>query len=161
LTIDEALFRQVAGSFATGVTVITTGHPGAYRGMTASAFASLSLEPRLVLVCVDRAAETFGVLEATGAFNVNILTEEQQETSRQFARKASPQAHGLEGVAYHLGAFGLPLLDGCLAYIECRTVHQYDGGDHVIFVGEIMSAALGDGAGPLLYYRSSYGTFGS
>jgi flavin reductase (DIM6/NTAB) family NADH-FMN oxidoreductase RutF len=155
LSIDPTFFRQVVGSFASGVTVIATGREGAYHGMTASAFTSLSLDPTMVLVCVDRTAETLPFLQAAGAFSVNILTADQEEVSRQFASKSSPQAHGLEGIDFRVGKHGVPVIRGCLAYLECRTVQQYDGGDHVIFIGEVDDAGAEDGE-PLLYFRSRY-----
>jgi flavin reductase (DIM6/NTAB) family NADH-FMN oxidoreductase RutF len=156
LSIDKTLFRQVAGSFATGVTVITTGLEGEFHGMTASAFTSLSLEPTQVLVCIDRTAHTLPVLQACGRFNVNILGEDQEDISRLFASKEAQQGHALDGVDYRLGELGVPLLKGTLGFLECRVVQQYDGGDHVIFVGEVENAALGEAERPLLYYRSRY-----
>jgi flavin reductase (DIM6/NTAB) family NADH-FMN oxidoreductase RutF len=154
-SIDQVLFRQIAGSFASGVTVVTTGGGGDYHGMTASAFSSLSLDPPLVLICVDRTAATLPYMQAAGAFNVSILTGAQEEISRQFAAKDSPQSR-LEDVKHHLGANGIPILDACLAYFECRVVQQYDGGDHIVFIGEVTSGALGDSGEPLVYFRSHY-----
>jgi flavin reductase (DIM6/NTAB) family NADH-FMN oxidoreductase RutF len=156
LSIDPALFTQIAGSFASGVTVITTGSQGEFHGMTASAFTSLALDPTLVLVCIDRAAETLPVLQHSGRFNVNILAADQEQLSRQFATKSSPESHGLQGVDYSLGESGLPLLAGALAWFECRTVQQYDGGDHVIVVGEVEAGGVRDDGEPLLYFRRRY-----
>ena len=135
--MDKVLFRQLAGSFASGVTVITTGDGGGFHGMTASAFSSVSLDPMLVLVCVDRTAETLPFLQRSLLFNVNILSQRQEQLSRQFATKASPQSDRLDGVDFHLGTTGVPVIEGCVAYFECRVVQQYDGGDHIIFVGEV------------------------
>lgn len=157
MSIDKTLFRQVLGSFASGVTVITTGREGQFHGMTANAFSSLSLEPSLVLVCVDKSAETLGVLQATGHFNVNILAPEQQHLSNSFAKKESPEAHGLHGVEYTLGKLGLPLLKDSLAHLECRVVATHEAGDHVIFVGEVDEADQRPEAEPLLYFRGKYG----
>jgi flavin reductase (DIM6/NTAB) family NADH-FMN oxidoreductase RutF len=156
LSIDKTLFRQVAGSFATGVTVITTGYQGVYHGMTASAVASLSLEPTQVLVCIDRTAQTLPVLQASGYFNVNILSEDQEDLSRFFASKEAQQSHALDDIDFSLGRLGVPLLKGTLGYFECRVVQQFDGGDHVIFIGEVEHAALDEGEQPLVYYRSRY-----
>lgn len=156
MSIDKVLFRQVVGSFASGVTVITTGSEGSFHGMTASAFSSLSLDPTLVLVCVEKTAQTYPVLQSSGRFNVNILALEQEYLSRTFASKDSPHAHGLVGIDYTLGELGLPVLDGALAYLECRMVEQHEGGDHVIFVGEVEAAGIGESADPLLYFRSKY-----
>jgi flavin reductase (DIM6/NTAB) family NADH-FMN oxidoreductase RutF len=158
VSIDKALFRQVAGSFASGVTVITTGSEGAFHGMTASAFTSLSIDPTLVLICVDRNAVTYGALHEAGKFNVNILAAGQEFLSRTFASKDSPHAHGLVGIDYKLGELGLPVLDGVLAFFECRVTHELDGGDHIIFVGEVDNAGVGEIEDPLLYFRGRYRT---
>ena len=156
MSIDQALFRQVSGSFASGVTVVTTGVDGTYHGMTASAFASLSLEPTQVLVCVDRSSHTFPLLQACGLFNVNILSAGQEQISRLFASEDAPERHSLAGIDFHLGRLGAPLLSGDLGHFECRVLQQYDGGDHVIFAGEVEYAALSDAREPLLYYRGRY-----
>jgi flavin reductase (DIM6/NTAB) family NADH-FMN oxidoreductase RutF len=156
MPIDKALFRQVAGSFASGVTVITTGFEGKYHGMTASAFCSLSLDPLQVLVCVDRTAHTLPLLQQSGHFNVNILASGQEEISRIFANKEAAQRVTFEGIEHTLNAKGVPLLKGALASFECRVALQFDGGDHVIVVGEVEDGDLGDGDDPLLYFRSRY-----
>ena len=158
MSIDKALFRQVVGSFASGVTVITTGADGKFHGMTASAFTSLSIEPTLVLVCVDKLAETFKAMHAAGRFNVNILAADQEHLSRTFASKDSPHAHGLVGIDYTLGVLGLPVLDGALAYLECRIQEELEGGDHIIFVGEVDNAGVGEIENPLVYFRGRYRT---
>jgi flavin reductase (DIM6/NTAB) family NADH-FMN oxidoreductase RutF len=138
------------------VTVITTGYEGAFHGMTASAVASLSLEPTQILVCIDRSAQTLPVIQASGYFNVNILSELQEDLSRFFASKEAQQSHALDGIDYSLGKLGVPLLKGTLGFFECRVVQQYDGGDHVIFIGEVEHASLGEAERPLLYYKSRY-----
>lgn len=159
MSIDKALFRQVAGSFASGVTVITTGGGEAgFHGMTASAFTSLSLEPPLVLVCIDRKAETLRALQDARRFVINILAADQEHLSRTFASKDSPHAHGLNGIDYTLGEVGLPLLTGSLAYFECNLYQELDGGDHIIAVGEVVTAGVGDLEEPLLYFRGRYRT---
>jgi flavin reductase (DIM6/NTAB) family NADH-FMN oxidoreductase RutF len=158
VSIDRALFRQAAGSFASGVTVITTGGEGNFHGMTASAFTSLSLEPTLVLVCIDKKAETLPVLQAAGRFVINILAADQEHLSRTFASKDSPQAHGLAGIDYRLGDLGVPVLNGALAFFECNLYQEVDGGDHVVIMGEVESAGIGDIEDPLLYFRGRYRT---
>lgn len=158
MSIDKALFRQVAGSFASGVTVITTGSEGSFHGMTASAFTSLSIDPTLVIVCVDKNGRTLSALHESQMFNVNILAADQEFLSRTFSSKDSPHAHGLVGIDYKLGELGLPVLDGVLAFLECRVAHEFDGGDHVIFVGEVDNAGVGDIEDPLLYFRGRYRT---
>jgi flavin reductase (DIM6/NTAB) family NADH-FMN oxidoreductase RutF len=116
----------------------------------------LSLEPTQVLVCIDRTAHTLPLIQASGYFNVNILAEDQEDLSRFFASKEAQQVHALDGIDYNLGKLGVPLLKGTLGYFECRVVQQFDGGDHVIFIGEVEHADLGEAERPLLYYRSRY-----
>ncbi len=156
MPVDKQRFRHIGGAFATGVTVITTGRDGYYHGMTANAFATVSLEPALVLVCVDKTAHTYPVLDSSGAFNVNILAEDQQEVSRLFANKELQESHGLSGMDFHIGVNGVPVLASCLAYMQCRVVARYDGGDHTIYIGEVEEADLGKDGAPLLFYRSAY-----
>lgn len=156
-TISKDLFRQVAGSFATGVTAITTGCPGSYHGMTASAFTSLSLNPPLVLVCVDLNSSTLPVIEETKCFAINILGHDQADISRTLAR---PGKHDLGGIPIHLGRLGVPLIDGSLAHFECRLTRQYVEGDHVILIGAVEAGRVSEGGEPLLYFRGSYGRLG-
>ena len=154
MSIDKDTYRRVAGSFASGVTIITTGLEGNYHGMTASSFSSLSLEPSLILVCVDLAAATLGAIDATGAFVVNILAEDQEDISRQFASRG---AHNLDRIEFELGELGIPLLQGSLAHFECRVARRHIEGDHVILVGEVVDGDIADGRNdPLVYFRGSY-----
>lgn len=146
-------FRRVLGHFATGVTIVTTCDAEARpSGLTVSAFASLSLDPPLVLVCVDHKSQTFPALRDTGRFAVNVLTTEQEVLSRRFA---STRLDKFDGAAYRLSGMGLPLLTAALAHIECVTVSTHVEGDHTIFVGRVERAATNDGE-PLLYFRGRY-----
>ena len=151
ITPDE--FRHVLSHFASGVTVVTNwdaeGRPA---GLTASAFTSVSLEPPLILVCVDHKAQSYPALRASSRFAINILGAEGEAVSRRFA---TTNADKFDGVTYRSGPLGLPLLAEALAYLECRTVHAYPGGDHTIFVGEVEAAQARDGE-PLLYFRGLY-----
>lgn len=144
------------GCFATGVTVVTTQLDGELHGMTANAVTSVSLEPLLVLVCVDKTADTHDILAQAGVFALSILSREQEELSNHFAKKETEGAHRLDEVPHHFAVTGSPILDGCLAYLDCRVVAQYPGGDHTIFVGEVVDAhEIGD-EGPLLFCRGLY-----
>jgi flavin reductase (DIM6/NTAB) family NADH-FMN oxidoreductase RutF len=155
--VDKMLFRQVCSMFATGVTVVTTGRDGNYHGMTANAFAvGVSLEPTLVLVCLDRNSRTCALLDDTGAFTVNILSEDQQEVSRVFASR-DLDARRFEGLDFNPGANGTPVLEGCIATMQCNLFSRQDAGDHAIFVGEVTDAQVAsDNGAPLVYYRSAY-----
>jgi flavin reductase (DIM6/NTAB) family NADH-FMN oxidoreductase RutF len=151
--IDSDDFRRVLGHFATGVTIVTTcdaeAHP---TGLTVSAFASLSLDPPLVLICVDHKSQTYPALREKARFAVNVLTTRQEAVSRRFA---STRLDKFDGIAYRLSPLGLPLLEEALAHIECVTVAMHVEGDHTIFVGRVERATVGAGD-PLLYYCGQY-----
>jgi flavin reductase (DIM6/NTAB) family NADH-FMN oxidoreductase RutF len=151
--VDPDDFRRVLGHFATGVTIVTTCDAEARpTGLTVSAFASLSLDPPLVLICVDHKSQTYPALRERGRFAVNVLTARQEAVSRRFA---STRLDKFDGIAYRLSPLGLPLLDEALAQIECATVATHVEGDHTIFVGRVERATVG-GGDPLLYYCGQY-----
>jgi flavin reductase (DIM6/NTAB) family NADH-FMN oxidoreductase RutF len=147
------------GRFATGVTVVTTRLGDDSHGMTANAVTSVSLDPVLILVCVDKAADTHDILAKAGSFAVNILNREQEGISRELAGKKGEKATKLDGIPHVLGVTGSPLIEGSLAYLECLTVKQYEGGDHTIFLGEVVDAREAGEGEPLLFYGGRYGQF--
>jgi flavin reductase (DIM6/NTAB) family NADH-FMN oxidoreductase RutF len=151
--IDPDEFRAVMGRFASGVTVVTSvNEEGEDEGMTVSAFCSLSLEPPLVLCCVDRAASMYDSLANADGFIVNILSEKQESLARRFS---GPDPNRFEGIGYTRGVSGIAILDDVLAYLECQRVATHLGGDHCIYVGEVEVAEAREGR-PLLYYRGGY-----
>jgi len=153
--IDADTFRSVLGRFASGVTILTARDAsGGDHGMTASAFSSLSLDPPLVLFCVDHSASMHGLLLEHPTIGINVLSSEQEPHSRRFA---SEQDDRFDGIAFTRGENGVVLLDAALAHMECRIIEHHEGGDHTIFVAEIERAApqATDGR-PLLYYRGGY-----
>jgi flavin reductase (DIM6/NTAB) family NADH-FMN oxidoreductase RutF len=153
MPIDTNTFRAVLGRFASGVTIITTRDAaGRDHGMTVSAFSSLSLEPPLVLVCIDRAASLSPVLQAADVFAVNILADHQEPVSRRFASRDGDR---FDGLGFTRGVTQCALLDETQASLECRIVARHDAGDHVIIVGHVESASAHD-RHPLLYYRGGY-----
>jgi flavin reductase (DIM6/NTAB) family NADH-FMN oxidoreductase RutF len=153
VTIDLKELRRVMGHFATGVTVVTTKDGAdAPFGLTANAFASLSLQPPLVLVCVDKGAHCYACFEGSKCFAVNVLGEAQEELSRRFATKG---AEKFNGIPWHKGECGVALLDGAIGHIECKVVSSYDGGDHTIYIGEVLSA-VGSGDRPLIFFQGKY-----
>ena len=158
--IDESEFRRVIGHFATGVAVVTTcREDGSAAGLTVSAVASVSLDPTLVLVCVDRVSDTHAWMERAGYFAANVLEEGRGETlARRFAGGGAEEK--FRGVAWHPERTGAPVLDDALAWLDCRITAALPGGDHTIFVGEVLSADAREGT-PLLYYRGGYGRFAS
>ena len=153
MAIEKALFRQVMGSFAAGVTVVTTrGRDEQPYGLTATAFSSVSLLPPLALVCVDKKAESYPHFEPAGVFAVNFLARDQEAISQRFAVSGGEK---FKDIGWRAGILGAPILERTIGHVECRIVHAYEGGDHKIYVGEIESAACGDSE-PLVYFRGPY-----
>jgi flavin reductase (DIM6/NTAB) family NADH-FMN oxidoreductase RutF len=156
---DKDAFRRSMGRFATGVTIITTRLDDHVHGMTANAVTSLSLDPMLVLVCVDKTADTHDILARAGVFAVNILNRKQWELSNRFAKKEFDGAHGLEDVRHGFAVTGSPIIEGAIAYLDCRTAMEHHGGDHTIFIGEVLEAKELSEDAPLVFYRGKYGEF--
>lgn len=139
MAIEKDFFRQVAGQFATGVTVVTAQWQGKPAGITVNAFSSVSLEPPLVLVCIDLISNTLPFIRESGAFAINILTNEQEHLSRCFATTSEERYENFCHASFHTAATGSPIIDDVLAFIDTRLVAEYPGGDHVIFLGEVMA----------------------
>ncbi|REJ86103.1 MAG: flavin reductase [Acidobacteria bacterium] len=160
--MDSRDYRDTVGHFATGVTVVTTNVGGSLHGMTANAFCSVSLEPLLLLVCVDNLATCHGQVTAAGSFAINILAADQEDLSNLFAQRLLPveaRDGRLHGAPFRLDDHGEVLLDGCLAHFSCALHAVHDGGDHGIFVGRVREGAIHrPGEAPLLYYRGRYAT---
>jgi 4-hydroxyphenylacetate 3-hydroxylase, reductase component len=151
--VDPALFRQLLGRFATGVTVLTTRDPaGRPLGMTASSVASVSLQPPLLLVAVDRRHDMHAALQAATRFVLNVLAADQEHISRRFAAEDPDR---FDGIGYHENRHGIAVLDGVLASIECEKRAEAPGGDHTVFFGLVTGGSVTDRP-PLLYYRGGY-----
>lgn len=152
--VDDAQFKLAMSHFASGVTVVTTEHEGTPYGMTVASFASLSLDPPLVLICIEKTVKTHDAIAAAARFGVSILAHDQADLSGRFASKKIDEKFA--GVAYQGGAqLGVPLLDGAICTLECRVHGQFPGGDHTIFVGEVVGVATREEK-PLVYFRSGY-----
>lgn len=152
---DPRALRAALGRFATGVTIVTTATPGGrLEGLTVNSFASLSLDPPLVLWSIRREAPSLPGFLAAGGFAVNVLAAHQAAISLRFA---TPRADKFAGVPYRAGRRGCPLLDGVIACFECDTEDRLEGGDHLILVGRVARAMHRD-APPLVYHAGRYGT---
>lgn len=152
---DPAQFRRACARFATGITVSTAlAADGTPHGFTANSFTSVSMEPPLVLICVDNRANVLRHFAHAEHFGVNILAEDQEAISVRFAERGLDR---FEGIDWHPGSTGVPLLGGALARFECVTRQTINAGDHMIILGEVLHAEWQDGA-PLLYYASAYHT---
>ena len=153
--MDSDTFRSVLGRFATGVTILTArDSSGTDHGMTVSAFCSLSLEPPLVLFCIDHAASMYGLLtgDPPPACGISILSSDQEACSRRFADETEQR---FDGIAYSRGERGVVLLDDALAHLECTILQRLDAGDHTVFIARLDRAEPRHGQ-PLLYYRGGY-----
>ena len=153
MAIDKSELRRVMGHFATGVTVITTrDENGRPFGLTANAVTSVSLTPPLILVCVDKTADTYPYFDRSKVFTVNILSDGQEGISRRFATTGIEK---FEGVGYHRTETGCAVLDDAVGHLDCRIIDSYDAGDHTIYMGEVLSADAND-VPPLLFFRGGY-----
>lgn len=151
-------FREVMGHFATGVSVVTAFEGDRPQGITVNAFSSVSLEPALVMVALDRRRFITPIVRSAGRYAVNILGSDQQSLSDCFANApVSPGRDAFCGAAWHPGPTGLPLIDGSIATLECTIVETFSAGDHDLFIGRVDSQDHGrPDIAPLLYYRRRY-----
>ncbi|WP_341328180.1 flavin reductase family protein [Methylotuvimicrobium sp. KM2] len=155
MAVEANEFKNALQLWASGVTVITTNTERyGTQGMTATSFCSVSLEPPQILVCINENADTGDGIEESRHFAVNILTAEQEEVSNQFAGGAS-QEERFANVSWEKGICGMPILNDCLASLECKVVEKVKAGTHWIMVGEVQDVVCRSGS-PLLYFRSAY-----
>lgn len=152
---DAEVFVRAVGRFAAGVTVVTTQSALGLRGITASSFSFLSVAPPLVLVCILASSSFMPTVEEAGAFAVNVLAEDDEFLSDRFANRAPLVTATFSGVPHRTAITGAPLLRAAIAWFDCRLHATYAGGDHRIFVGDVLACGESDGE-PLLYYRSRY-----
>jgi flavin reductase (DIM6/NTAB) family NADH-FMN oxidoreductase RutF len=162
MTINSADFRKAMGAFATGVTIITVDLDGEVHGMTANAFASVSLDPMLVLVCVDHSTRTHAHLHAKKRFGVNVLCDDQRTISEYYARpeRTHENAESEAGARFDRTRQGTPILHGSLSYLECRLHSAQVAGDHTIFIAEVEDVVVQQGD-PLLFFRGKYRKVGA
>jgi flavin reductase (DIM6/NTAB) family NADH-FMN oxidoreductase RutF len=157
LSVSSDEFRAVLGRFPSGVTVVTTTDgDGSNQGMTVSAFSSVSLDPPLILICIEKTASAHQALFSSSGFVVNVLSAEQEHIARRFS---IVDIDRFEGIGYSRSSHGYAVLDDVLTVIECSTFACHEAGDHTIIVGEVEAATAHNGS-PLLYYRGGYAQLG-
>jgi flavin reductase (DIM6/NTAB) family NADH-FMN oxidoreductase RutF len=149
MNLDPATFRAALGHFCSGVTIVSAAEGEEVRAITASAFTSVSLEPPLILVCLNREARINEIVQASGRYAVSILTSEQQDVSDRFGRRRERSAFAFERWG------GLPVIEGALVHVAADVSSIVDGGDHQIILGHVRQIRIGSGE-PLLYYRGGY-----
>lgn len=167
MTVPSTDYRAAISRFLTGVTIVTTRHAGSAQGITASAVASVTLEPPTLLVCLNRQSGTCHAVSGSGVFAVHVLADHQLALAQHFASRMADKFAALPGTEASSGtrpgfrdsALGNPILDGVLAHLECRVSTQTDVGTHRIFFGEVVSVSVRDGS-PLAYFRGQFATLG-
>jgi flavin reductase (DIM6/NTAB) family NADH-FMN oxidoreductase RutF len=155
VTVDRDTFKRTLGSWASGVTIVTSQHGGERMGMTVSAFSSVSLDPPLVLICADKGSNTNVLIHASRTFTVNVLGREQSALSSLFADKKR-EAIRFDGLDCKTGATGCPRIPGALASLDCTVRDVVDAGDHIVYVGSVEAAAIDAEQEPLVYWRGIY-----
>jgi flavin reductase (DIM6/NTAB) family NADH-FMN oxidoreductase RutF len=156
MSIDVQSFKHALAHWASGVTVVTTRVDGLPIGMTASSLTSVSLEPPQILICVARKLFTHQAIERSGVFAVNILGTDHLEWGMRFAGMIPELSDRFAGIATHDAVTGAPILPDVLGWLDCRLRHAYDGGDHTIFVGEVVAAGASEQRSPLLYFNRTW-----
>jgi len=159
VAVDGATFKAALGQWPSGVTVVTTLVDGAWHGMTASSFSSVSASPPLVSICLLKDIYTHQLIKNAGIYGINILAKDQTEVGKIFAGMSPEITDRFAGLDVVTAETGVPLLTQSVAWLDCKVVHEYDGGDHTIFVGEVVAAEVTRQTGPLLYHSRSWGQF--
>ena len=154
MSLSQDHFRIACAHFATGVAILTTqSAEGTPHGLTINSFTSLSLDPPLVMAAIAHSSAQLHAFESATSFAINILREDQEDLSRRFAKVPEQRFNGVDWTP---GPAGAPLIQGCIATIECRIIHRIDVGDHRVLIGEAVEAHVHQGR-PLLFFRSAYG----
>jgi flavin reductase (DIM6/NTAB) family NADH-FMN oxidoreductase RutF len=156
--IDSTFFRHVMRKFATGVTVLTVRDGETLHGMTANAFASVSLSPTLILVCIEKGNTTHDFVSRAGNFAINILSAKQELLAKRFAKQVVVSTDPFIDITYHSAATGSPIFDDCIAYVDCHVIASHEAGDHTIFVGHVEAAGFGSAheQAPLVWFNGVY-----
>jgi 3-hydroxy-9,10-secoandrosta-1,3,5(10)-triene-9,17-dione monooxygenase reductase component len=153
--LDQARFREVLGHFASGITIVTATDEGEPVGFSCQSFAALSLDPPMVILAPAKSSTSWPRIARAGAFCVNILAEHQEAVCRAFAVSGGDK---FDGVDWTPGITGSPIITGSLAMVECTLGAIYEGGDHELVTGHVVTMEIGEGS-PLLFYRSGFGRF--
>lgn len=159
MPVDSQTFKQVMSQWPSGVTVITSIHEGQRVGITASSFSSVSMEPPLISVCISKRLYTHELIAKSGIFAVNILTAQQVELGKLFAGYYKDIEDRFAGIGCRTEITGAPILPDTLAWLDCKVHHAYEGGDHTIYVGEVLSGGTLNTITPLLYHNRAWGQF--
>jgi 3-hydroxy-9,10-secoandrosta-1,3,5(10)-triene-9,17-dione monooxygenase reductase component len=155
VAVGERRYKEALRLWASGVSVVTAPFAGNLQAITVSSFTSVSLEPPLILVCIENSSRSHPAIEQAGRFVVNVLAAGQEAISDMAAGRRGPEGHALPGVGWRTEVTGAPVLEGVLAWLDCTVVARYDGGDHGIFLSRVEAAGTAEGA-PLLWFDRGY-----
>ncbi len=155
MAVDAETFKRALGSWATGVTIVTSQDGALRHGMTVSAFNEVSMDPPLVVICADKTSNTQALIERVRAFSVSILSQGQDQLSRLFANKEREELR-FDGLDCEIGVTGCPRIPGALAWLDCSVQQAIEAGDHVVYIGRVEKAGVKD-LGPLIHFRGEYG----
>jgi flavin reductase (DIM6/NTAB) family NADH-FMN oxidoreductase RutF len=156
MAVSRDDLRRVLGRFATGVTIITVKSGQEVHGLTVNSFTSVSLDPPLILICIQKSATGHGYFSDGAGFVVNLLSRDQEELSNRFANSALSAMERFKDLAYKKTDSSIPILDGNLGHLECKVANQIEAGDHTIFIGEVVHAEITPETRPLLFFESRY-----
>ncbi len=156
MSVSPELFRNTLAKFCTGVTIVTTKNQEGMHGLTVNAFTSVSLDPPLILVCIQKNGLSHSTLCECETLVVNILSLEQKQLSDRFANPDLDSEERFRDLSFQVSENGIPILAGNLGHLECRVVNQFEGGDHTIFIGRVENGDFSEGKQPLLFYDSGY-----
>lgn len=156
MPISSDAFKQVLGRFCTGVTIVTFKNESGIHGLTVNAFSSVSLEPPLVLICVDKQGVSHQILSEAEAFVVNLLSKGQTELAYRFADASLSSEQRYADSVYWLTDNGIPVFEDNLGFLECMIYERFDGGDHTIFLGEVENGDVSENKRPLIFYSSQF-----
>ncbi len=156
MALDPLHYRRVMSQFATGVTVVTTRIGRDVHGLTVNAFCSVSCDPPLLLVCIHNEAYSREVIQKSRCFAVNILSQEQEEVARRFSTSSLTAAQRLADLEHQPVVTGAPVFKEVVGWLDCKLIASYPGGDHTIFLGEVLATGHRDDRDPLVFFRSQY-----
>jgi flavin reductase (DIM6/NTAB) family NADH-FMN oxidoreductase RutF len=159
MSLDPNLFKKVMAQWSSGITIVTTAFDGHWQGITANSFSSVSLNPPLVAVSIDKKLYTHSFLERSGIFAVNILGADQVQWGKLFAGFFPEIEDRFAGIEFQTAITGSPILADVIGWVDCQVRHSYDAGDHTIFVGDVVAGDTPRDAVPLVYHNRTWGQF--
>ncbi len=154
MEISGETLKAIMRNYPTGVTIVTTVYNNEYYGLTVNSFTSLSLNPPLVLIAIDKRLQSHEAIDKSNVYAVNILPDDMKDLAIKFA--TAPREERFKGLKLRTAKTGAPIIEGSIAYLDCKVTAKYPGGDHTIFIGEIVDAQILNNKAPLIYYNRGY-----